>query len=839
MFCPNCGTENADSNKFCVNCGAALVPAIPGAPAVETVCPISGPAARPRRRKSRLGLFLAIGGVMVVLTAVVVIVFFLPQFLSQGEQVLLAFPNRSGESDLYLLKLGQDEEEGVRIAEDTIEASRVWVSFVEKGEYEGQVGGVYGGFIPNSNRVLYWYQDDDEVVVQEITVGGKESSEIMDTKALPLQGLVFDHLDTLFLRETRDGQYRCYAARPGQEAERLAKGDECWAVLDGSTVYFKDFDEGKTSLSTIGMDGKNETVVLDEVEDVESTRVSGDASHVAYLRQTDDGQQLYLVERSSGMEVEVSAEVCGILEYGFVRGSDTLFYIAENDEGLLELYTSDNAAPIAEGVSLGATTSPDGQYLVYMVGDEDGEMTAYVHPMRGGDEVKLLTGDDLRYNVISSPAKILMLDTGEDEITLYSADMNGSNVVELFNEDDVALAGVQYVPHESMLYLMLREEDGFNTLYATPADKADGFRLLDEWYQVELLNRTSGGRQLVFWGQEDRGDDYILYSIAVEDGAKPIELDDDNEGFRNAVFAVNGKAVVYTAETGRSPDDVDVCQVPADGSDKFQVLYKEAFLADVRWDDLYPFRSMYWQSVRSGTSFCPGAPAVWVGEKVEGRVEAGEERCYRFRAQEGDVITFDVDTPESQQYDFELTFYDRDGIQVSYNDDGPSGYDPRLTVSIDESGLYFVVLTGYGSAEEATYSLVVREGVGDPGFANAQLLQRGYRTRGTITSGSALYLEKYDWEGHGNIYYFNGQAGDSITIDVYADSIGSELDPVVYLIDITLDVIESDYNSGAGDDSQLTYTLSNTGRYYILVTDEGENYGSADTYFYEILLNID
>jgi len=785
-------------------------------------------------------LFLAIGGAIVLLAAAVVAgVFLLPQFLPQGEQVLLAFPNRDGDADLYLLKLGQEEDKGVRIAEDAVAASQAWFHHVKDQEYKGQVGGVYGGFIPNSNRVLYWYQDGDEAVVREITVGDEEFSEIMDTKALPLRGAVFDNSDTLFLRETRDGQYRCYAAEPSQEAERLAKGDTCWFTVDGSTVYFKELDGNETTLSTIGLDGKNETVVLDKIEDVESTRVSSDASHVAYVQQTDDGQQLYLVERISGTEVEASEEVFSILEYAYLPGSDTLFYIAENDEGLLELYTSDDATPLAKGVTLGATASSNGQHLVYMVGDEDGEETLYVHPMAGGEDVKVLSGDDLRYGVIPSPARILILETEEDEVTLHSVDVNGSNLVELFNEDDVTLAGVQYVPDESTLYLLIREEDGTNTLFATPMDRAEGVRLVDEWYRITLLNRSSGGRQLVFWGQEDRGDDPILYSIAVEDGAHVIELDDDNEGFRNAVFTANGKAVVYTAVTGDNPDDVDVCQVPADGSDKFQVLYGEAFLADVRWDDLSPFRSTGWQSVKSGTSFCPGVAAVRVGETIEGKIEPGEEKCYRFRAGEGDVITFDVDTPESQRYDFALTFYDRGGHQLSYNDNGPSGYDPRLTVSIDQSGLYFVKLTGRGSDKEPTYSLTVREGVGDPGFANAKLLQPGSQTRDAITESSAFYMETFDWKGHGNTYYFNGQAGDKITINVYANSLGSELDPRVFLFDLKLGFLNSDDDSGAGSDSQLTYTSSHTGRYYILVVDEGEDYGSADTYFYEILLSID
>ena len=718
MFCTNCGTENPDTNKFCIDCGAALRPASPAAPGAETPRPIPVPPVRSKRQMKWLGPFVAVGGVAVLLVAIIVAaVFLLPRILPTGKQVMLGFPSRSGDADLYLLKLGQEKDEGVLIAEDTGASSQAYFVLVDDKQVWRRIGGEYGGFVPNSNRVLYWYQDDEDVVLREIGVGDKESSEIIATDALPLLGIVFDDSDTMFLQETRDNQHRCYAAGPGQEAERLAKGDECGVSSDGRTVYFSELDDDERTVSIIGIDGKNETVVLDEVKDVVSVRVSDDASHVAYLQQADGEQQLYLVERSSGTATDASAELFSILEYSFVPDSDTLLYIAENDEGALQLYTSDNPTPIAEGVSLGASAAPDGQHLVYMVEDEDGEGTVYVYAMKGGDDVNVLTEDNLEYNVIPSPAKILIQAVEDGEVTLYSADVNGANVVELYNEDDVNRVDVHYVPNESMLYLLVSNDDGTTTLSVTPMDKAEGFPLLEEWHQIALLNRSGSGRHLVFWGQEDRGDDPILYSIAIEDGADPIELDDDNDGFNNAVFTADGKSIVYTAVTGSNPDDVDVCQVPVDGSDKFEVLYKEAFLADVQWDELNPFQQVWWRTVRSGTSFCPGVPSVGVGETVEGKTETGEQVCYRFHAQEGDVVTFDVDTPESQRYNFALTFYDREGHQVSYNDDGPSGYDPRLTVSINQTGLYFVMLTGYGSAEQATYSLTVQEGSGAPAKA--------------------------------------------------------------------------------------------------------------------------
>ena len=73
---------------------------------------------------------------------------------------------------------------------------------------------------------------------------------------------------------------------------------------------------------------------------------------------------------------------------------------------------------------------------------------------------------------------------------------------------------------------------------------------------------------------------------------------------------------------------------------------------------------------------------------------------------------------------------------------------------------------------------------------------------------------------------------------MFAESLGSELDPVVLLMDLALEILESDDDSGEGYESQLKYTLDTSGRYFALVIPEGEDYGTEDTHFFEILLTV-
>jgi len=538
---------------------------------------------------------LVVGGVvagvivLLVICAVVAVFVGIPM-LTGGDQILLAFPDRDGEVELYLLKLGQDQDEGTLLAEEVTWASTDF-ELLEDERYR-RMGGTYGGFVPDSDRLLLWYELDGDVVIQQMRVEDKEPTEVMESGDDLEWGTVVNDFAFIFLEEFRDGGERCYVARPGGEAERVAKADSCEISLDGSMIYFSKRDGDELTLSMIDINGENETILLDGVEGADSYRVSGDASHIAYVLVDDDESQLYLVERRSGEEVEVGDEVFRVSRYGFVPGGDIPYYVVrENeDDDEVQLYTSDSDEPIVEEVVISTQFSPDGRYMAYLVEDEDGEGTVYVHPMRGGEDVEVLDGEDVRFEVFrTAPVRLLILILEDDKFTLYSADVDGSDLVELLDGDDATWKGLDYLPNDPTLYIYEEDEDGEVSLFVTPVHRDTGFYLLEGWASMGLLNRSPNGSQLVFWARENVGDDPVLYSIDVKDGANPVELDDDADDFRNAVFTSNGRFIIYTADTGDDPDDVEVRRVRADGEEEYEVLYEEARLIDVRWDDIDPF----------------------------------------------------------------------------------------------------------------------------------------------------------------------------------------------------------------------------------------------------------
>jgi len=110
------------------------------------------------------------------------------------------------------------------------------------------------------------------------------------------------------------------------------------------------------------------------------------------------------------------------------------------------------------------------------------------------------------------------------------------------------------------------------------------------------------------------------------------------------------------------------------------------------------------------------------------------------------------------------------------------------------------------------------------------------RIRGAIVEANFIYLPEYDFSTYGVMYYFNGTSGQNIQIDAFGDSLGSEIDPYLALFDESGTFLVEDDDSGTGYDSQIAFTLTYSGRHYILIADVFEEFGVGTSHFYELLL---
>jgi Tol biopolymer transport system component len=597
-------------------------------------------------------------------------------------------------------------------------------------------------------------------------------------------------------------------------------------------LLIEDVSDGATTLTAVDVSGESEVTLVDEEEGIGATALSADGAWAAYVLDDEDAARLILADTGTGKSVTESEQYTSIVRFGFSAQGRNLYFIAENEDGELQLYTLDaeGEREIANGLTMTAEFNASGSHLVYMTGDADDERSVTVYSMADDEHTELADGRGLDFSLLASPERILIRQIDDDELTIFSSDLDGQNVAELYSESDMTLSGTFQIAGENRIFLLLNEEDG-TTLFVSPLDSEDGFPILEQWSSIELLNSSPDGAQILIAGREDERDDTTFWLLPLVEKASPIELDDDSEGVRNAVFAPDGKSAIYTVETGSDADEVEIRQVGLDGESKYEALYEETYLVDVQWDILYPFEfSPYWLDVVTGTSFCPGAPTLITGD-AQGQWE--EELCYRVRLEADQAYTITVES----NLDTRLDLYDRDGLVIDGDDDGGPGLNPRLFITVDTTDTYFLKV-GAPAGDTGRFTLTLAEGYGAEEYDNPTMLTPGESMRDAITADSDQ-VTMPDGSPYGNIYAFEGSAGDLVTIDVLAPSINSRLDPKVFVLSSSLEQLGYDDDGGTGYDSQLVLTLPDDGTYYVLVGSVGDQYGSADGFFYEVLLRID
>jgi hypothetical protein len=764
-----------------------------------------------------------------------------------NNQMILAASDSSGdEIDLYLLRLGQTEQEAKLIARN-VKIAELLMAYQEDGHpvILGQPIPNLGGFLPNSNDLLYWYLDDDKTIINKIGVNEQEPTPIFDSESKQITGYVLDDQGTVVLMELQEGGgLRCYVYIPGENINRIGKGTNCNLSGNWKRLMVIKVENGLTSASVMDFNGENEVDVLDEEEGITSLKLSSDGSQLGYVLENNGTRQVIVIDTATGRPIFDSDEYINIAAFSFAETGNSLFLIGEDEEGLLTLYLVENgkASEVDTGYSMNAAFNQGGTMLAYVTKDDDETMRLGTYSQSGERNKNILHAGDIKFQVLRDPERILTVQTDDDELTVSSLAWNGDEAVELYNDRDVTLEQSFYLPGENLLYLILQNEDGLN-LFVTPLDMENsGFTLAEEWYEISLLNRSQNGQIILWSGKEEYKDDTALYVSKVEDNSRPEMLDDDDtEIIINAVLDPKGTSAIYSVVTGKDLDELEVRQISIDGKGRYEVIYQDDLMVDVRWDLLAPFSSfmglgsgkgeLTWVEPIKGITYCPGAEKMNANSNKSGTLDAANTVCYRVNLESGQMYAFKVQSDGDTRIDL----YNAFGVNKGADVDGGAGFNPLLRIQPAESGTYFAVVRMLEDSQE-NYSFQFIEGVGDASFDNAIQLNTNRRINGQITSSERLDFEVIDYYTYGKVYYFEGSAGDRITIDVYGPSIGSEMDPVVTLYSSELVNLGSDDDGGDGYDSRLTYTLPSNGRYYVLVENVGKHYGSANNFYYQVQL---
>ncbi len=758
-------------------------------------------------------------GVLCLACLLAGIVLIRPELLSfswpgaAGGHIVLAVPGHRGESDLILLRSGQAVERGVVLAEGARPGGGNLVTWRE-GQTVHVGSPEFGGFTDRDGLLLQ-AQVDGETRLMRMPVSGREPEAVFESDSGRFTAYVFPGGQELLIAdETGSGMVRCYQARPGEEAQRVARGNSCQTSPDGSTLLVSETASGRTDLTIMAADGGDEVRLLEDEPDVQTFQLAADGGRVAFVSGDGEAGVSLTVLGRDGASVLESGSSYAIASYGFAPSGGELYYIAEGESGDLELSTVDGRVDSA--ISLDAAFTADGENLIYLAADQDGGGTVNVYSIPQGTSREILRGDGLAFALLPSSQGILVRESVLDELALYSVSLDGAEPIDLFDEVGYFLQTAQVVPGRPLGYFLVQEPGGSISLFVTSLETGEGDFVLEGWADVQLLNLSPDGDLLLLSGREDPGDPAALFVVELQGDREPIVLDEDLEAVPNAVFDTRGRQVWYTASSGPDPDEVEVRRIGVAGDRPPEVIYAQGALVDVAWGDLRPFLSSYltFNTGLVATSYCPGAAALHVGEPVTDELSAGGQNCYSFRVSDGLEYTIRV-LAEHPDLDSRLYLYDRRGRQIAEDDDGGPGLNPRLWLPLDAPGLYFVTVTGYSGDDAGAYSIELREGLGNLGFPDADRIDFGAVVQGEITADDEIFLQSFNWSIFGRMYAFEAGAGDWVEIDVDTEP-GTGQIPIGAIL---FDSYETQVAYGTADSPgpDLQASLPTSGQYYILV----------------------
>ena len=519
-----------------------------------------------RKRSLRLWRW-GLAGLLVLLTAVIA------ACSAGGSHVLIAQYNDDFEAELFLLEIGDDEDDWQSLGDDLVPGR----------SYFGSNLAVFAPEDPE--YVIIYYNNRGDLVIEVLKVGDDKPQEIHEINGdFAFPRIVSDPFRIL-ISEFDGDENECYVSTRGADADRIAKAASCDFFEDG--LLLTERKRGEVTATVVDYDGEEVGVFLDDIEDADIYGVNTDLSRLLYVERDGSGGQIFIATLDEEPE-EFGDKFDIISLLGFL--DDELFYYigSEDEKDDLVLFISDQDDPVAEDIdtTLRPRVDIDSGNMTYLV-DSRGDQVLYVYNTGAAESIEVAEEEEFRNIefIKTDPPRLLSTALDRDELKIYSSDMDGSDTVELFAADDVTINGVFY-QEEGDYLLILYEQDDEQSLYLTPVDAKEGTTLLEGWSWLNTL--AGNGETLVFAAKEDVGDAPVLYSINLEDGATEIELDDDvddEQMILNAFLSKNGRDVLYTVRDAidYDPDHSEVRQASLNGEESPETLFDKSELIDVQW----------------------------------------------------------------------------------------------------------------------------------------------------------------------------------------------------------------------------------------------------------------
>jgi len=302
---------------------------------------------------------------------------------------------------------------------------------------------------------------------------------------------------------------------------------------------------------------------------------------IAYQTQDSDGDyNLWLVRPDGEEPIEVMSGVEWDISYTSVqqgeqqseytpfapKGNRMLFTVYDGEERSLYTYVLGEDDPeriVRRARDLEYRFSPDGQRIAVEIRDEDNERSLLVMDVDGENQVSLFSGaeNNVAWDWLPNSRQLIVMryDRG---YALYVTDVDGKDEVTLAEDLD----WVEYiVSSDGDTIAYAAEEDDEWDLYVVDADGSDANLLEKGFDDLELLDLTPDGKQLLVKANSG-GSSYDLYLMET-DGADRVTLARDVEDAEGG-FCPDGKRIWFIPwEDGEG----NLYLAGADGEDEIRI----------------------------------------------------------------------------------------------------------------------------------------------------------------------------------------------------------------------------------------------------------------------------
>jgi predicted secreted protein len=248
----------------------------------------------------------------------------------------------------------------------------------------------------------------------------------------------------------------------------------------------------------------------------------------------------------------------------------------------------------------------------------------------------------------------------------------------------------------------------------------------------------------------------------------------------------------------------------------------------------------YTLSVNNGTTIVDDYAAntlttgtIAPGSSVSGKIETvNDNDWFSVRLTAGTTYTIHLDSASTTALsDPYLRLYDSAGALLRYDDDSGTGLNSQLTYTASTTGTYYLGASASGIYGTATgnYTLSVAPVAVTADDYAATTATTGRVTVGTTTSGQIESTGDHDW------FSVTLTAGTRYTINLDSASNTGLYDPYLRLYHSSGTQLASDDDSGTGLNSEITYTPTTSGTYYIDASSA--SFFSASTGNYNLTVN--